>query len=135
MKILQIPHLIFDTKNKFFFKPCITLQQTFINYKFLCTRFRARKTVLGARSCAWKIVHVKEQMCTLLIITRHGGRNCTKLVLKKTWQLKTASLFQSCLLLFPVDYSTLVYMITTLHFCSLYNTRSIHIIALRFLIN
>ena len=46
------------------------------------TRFRARKTVLGASLSKLKIVHVKQQPCTLLIITWYGGRNCTKLVLK-----------------------------------------------------
>ena len=45
-------------------------------------RFGARKTVLGARSCTWEIVLVKEQTRTLLIITSYGSRNCTKLVLK-----------------------------------------------------
>ena len=31
--------------------------------------FRAPKTVSGARPCKWKIVHVKKQTSTLLIIT------------------------------------------------------------------
>ena len=56
--------------------------QTFINYNFLCTRFCACKTVLGARPCTLEIVDVKEQTCTLLIITLYGSKNCTKLVLK-----------------------------------------------------
>ena len=32
-----------------------------MNYIFLYTRFRARKTVLDARPCMWKIVPVREQ--------------------------------------------------------------------------
>ena len=43
--------------------------QVFINHDFLRTRFRACKIVLGARPCTWEIVHIKEQTCTLLIIT------------------------------------------------------------------
>ena len=34
--------------------------QAFINYNFSYTRFRARKTVLGARPCTWEIVSEKE---------------------------------------------------------------------------
>ena len=72
--------------------------QAFINYNLLYTRFHAHKIALGARLCMWESVHVKEQMCTLLIITWYGGRNCTKLVLKPL-KLKMVSLFQSCVLL------------------------------------
>ena len=43
--------------------------QAFINYNFSYTRFRACKTVLGARPCTLEIVPVKEQTCTLLVIT------------------------------------------------------------------
>ena len=57
------------------------LTQAFINYNFLCTRFCACEDVLGPCLCAWKIVQVKEQTCTLLVIT-YGSRNYTKLVLK-----------------------------------------------------
>ena len=56
--------------------------QTFINYDFWCTRFRAHKTVLVACLCTWEIMHKKEQVSTLLIITYYRGRNFTKLVLK-----------------------------------------------------
>ena len=56
--------------------------QAFINYNFLYTRFCACKTVLGAHRCTWEIVPIKEQMCTLLIITLCSNRKCTKLVLK-----------------------------------------------------
>ena len=41
----------------------------FINYNFPYTRFRARKTVLGARPFTWEIVHVKQETYTLLIAT------------------------------------------------------------------
>ena len=62
-------------KNKFFQakkgkkKEDIMIKQAFIDYKFLYTRFRARKTVLGARPCTWEIRCVNEQTSTLLIIT------------------------------------------------------------------
>ena len=66
----------------------------FVNYNFSCTRFCACKTLLGgAHPCTWEIVHVKEQMCKLLIITWLRGRNCTKLVFEPL-----AALFQSCVL-------------------------------------
>ena len=53
----------------------------FVNYNFSCTRFCACKTLLGgAHPYTREIVHVKEQMCKLLIITWRRGRNCTKLV-------------------------------------------------------
>ena len=55
--------------------------QDFIKYNISYTRFRARKTVLGVRSCTWGIVNVKDHTYTFLIIT-YGGRNCNKLVLK-----------------------------------------------------
>ena len=54
----------------------------FIEYSFLFTRFRARKTILGARLCMWEVIPLKEQTCTLLIITWYGGIKCTKFVLK-----------------------------------------------------
>ena len=44
--------------------------------------FPACKTVLGARPCTGEILQVKEQVCTLLILTWWGDRNFTKLVLK-----------------------------------------------------
>ena len=50
--------------------------QAFINLNFLCMRFGAYKTVLGACLCMLEIVHVKEQTCTLLIMTWYSGRNC-----------------------------------------------------------
>ena len=64
------------------------LSQFLFQYNFLkcnarqvgltvCTQNRFRCT-----PCTWKIVHIKEQTCTLLIITWYGDRNCTKLVLK-----------------------------------------------------
>ena len=62
------------------------------------TRFHVSKNVLGQCLSMWEIVHVKEQMCILLIITWSGNINCTKLVLKP-FTAKN-SLFQSCLLLF-----------------------------------
>ena len=54
----------------------------FENYNFSYTRFRARKTVLGARPSTCETVSFKEQTCTLLIITWYGGRKFTKSVLK-----------------------------------------------------
>ena len=78
--------------------------QTFINYNFSGTRFRTRKTVLGACPCTQVIVHAKEKKCTrmctckLLIISSYDGRNCTKL-LSKLLAAKTSSLFQSYVLL------------------------------------
>ena len=42
---------------KLFEKLC---HQAFINYNFSYTRFRVRKTVLGARPCTWEIVSEKE---------------------------------------------------------------------------
>ena len=93
--------------------------QAFINYNFSYARFRVRETVLGACPCTWEIVHVKEQMCTLLIITWYGGRNCTKLVLKPL--VTKNGLFQSCVLLLPVDYTVSLYVVTTLHSCTLRN--------------
>ena len=72
--------------------------QAFINYNFPYTRFCAHKTVLGACPCLWEIVSIKGQTCTLLIITWHSSRKYTKLVLKPL-AAKTASLFQSCILL------------------------------------
>ena len=57
-------------------------EQAFINYNFLYTKFRARKTVLGARLCTWEIMHIKEQTCIILIITWYSSRKFTKLVLK-----------------------------------------------------
>ena len=60
----------------------IQIHQAFINYNFSCTKYRARKTVLGARRYTLEIVHVKEQTSTLLIITWYGSKNCAKLVLK-----------------------------------------------------
>ena len=75
----------------------ILATQAFNNYNFLNTRFHASKTVLDQCLSMWEIVHVKEQMCMLLIITWSGNINCTKLVLKP-FRAKN-SLFQSCLLL------------------------------------
>ena len=76
--------------------------QAFINYNFSCTRFRARKTVLRARPCTWEIVHVKEQIYRLLIITWYRGKNWTQLILKPlAGNSLTASLFHSCVLLLP----------------------------------
>ena len=51
--------------------------QAFRDYNFLKTKFCVHKTVLGAHPYTWEMVHVKEQTCTLLIIARYGGRNCT----------------------------------------------------------
>ena len=46
-------------------------------------------------------LHIKEKTCTtLLIMSLYSRRNCNKLVLNFC-QLKTASLFQSCVLLVP----------------------------------
>ena len=52
--------------------------QAFINYNFWYTRFRALKSVLGARLCT----HVKYGTCTLLVLIWYDSKNCTKLVLK-----------------------------------------------------
>ena len=75
-------------------------------------------------------LHVKEQTCTLLIITWFGSRNCTKLPLHLTAK---KGLFPSCAL----------HLSFRLHFFSvhyeyapfLYNMLSIYIAALPFLIN
>ena len=58
----------------------LQIEQDFINYNFLYTRFCACKTISSAHPCTWEIVHVKKQTCTLLIIW-YGNRNCTKLKL------------------------------------------------------
>ena len=73
--------------------------QAFINLNFLCMRFGAYKTVLGACLCMLEIVHVKEQTCTLLIMTWYGGRNCAKLVLKSLAAKDHLFLCQPCALL------------------------------------
>ena len=75
-------------------------------------------------------LHVKEQTCTLLIITWFGSRNCTKLPLHLTAK---KGQFPSCAL----------HLSFRLHFFSvhyeyppfLYNMLSIYIAALPFLIN
>ena len=95
--------------------------QAFINYKLSCTRFCACKTIPGTRPCMWKIAHIKEQMCTLLIIKWYGSRNCTKLVLKPLAAKNSLSISVLC--------------IATIHICNVYNTQSIDIVALPFLIN
>ena len=97
-----------------------------MNYNFWYTRFRARKTVLGARPCVWEIVLVNKQACTLLIMTWYGGRNCTKLV------LKTASLFQPCVLL--LSCRSYYFSLHDDYPPFLYTMRSIYIAALVFLI-
>ena len=79
-------------------------------------------------------VHVKEWTCTLLIITWYDCRNCTKLVLKPL-AVKNGLSFSAVYCSFPVDYTISIYMMNTLHFCSLYTTRSIYIAAIPFLIN
>ena len=61
-------------------------------------RFCKCKTILGECPCMWENIHIKEETCTLLIITWFDGRNCTTLVLKLL-TAKKASLFQSCVLL------------------------------------
>ena len=78
-----------------------------------------------------EIMHIKEQTCTLLMITC-GGRNCTELALKPL-AAKTAFLFQSCVLLLSC---TLYYF--SLHDgyrLFLYTAQSIYIAALPFLVN
>ena len=60
--------------------------QAFINYNFLCTRFRAHK-----------ITHVKVQTCTSLISTRCSCRNCTKLVLKPLAAKNSLSISVLCI--------------------------------------
>ena len=94
-----------------------------MNYNFLYTRFCAPKTIFGARLCTWKIVPEKEETCTLLIIAWHSIRKCTKLVLNPG-KLKTASLFQSCILLLSCilyyfslhgDYSPFLYTMWSIY--------------------
>ena len=47
---------------------------TFTGLNFSYTKFHARKTVLGKRSCTWEIVPIKEQMWKLTIIARYGSK-------------------------------------------------------------
>ena len=73
---------------------CISFLEAFINYNFSDTRFCAHRSVLSARACTREIVvHVKEWMYTLLIITWYSSRNFTELVLKPL-AARMASLFQ-----------------------------------------
>ena len=91
------------------------------------TRFCACKTVLGARLWTWEIVPVKEQTCTLLIITLYDSRKYTlhKLVLKPC-------LFQSYVLLLSSRLS--YYSLHDDYSPFLYTTWSIYIAGLPFLI-
>ena len=83
------------------FVTCNLVLQVFINYIFLCTGFRALKTVLGARPCMWEIVHVKGETCTLFTILWYQGRNCTKLVLKPLAAKNGISISVLCIAPFP----------------------------------
>ena len=75
----------------------------------------------------WEIVHKKEQTCTLVIITSYGGRNCAKLVLKPLAAKNGLSISVLYIAPFLVDYTLSVYMMNTLHFCSLYTTYMIYL--------
>ena len=91
-------------------------------------RFWSCKTISAARLSMWKIVHIKEQTYSLLIIAWYGGRNFTKLILKFLAIKNNVSISTLCISPFPEDYTISVYIMTTLHWF-------IYIAALAFLIN
>ena len=88
-----------------------TRKQAFINYIFQYTKF-------CACLCIWEIIHVKEQTCTLLIITWYGNRNCTKLVLKPFAAKFSLSISVLCTVISCRLYIS-VYATTTIHLCAL----------------
>ena len=73
-------------------------------------RFNACKILLGACLIMLEIMRVKEQTCMLLIVTWHGSRNCTKLVLKPLAP-KSSLYFFPVYCFFPVNYTISVYII------------------------
>ena len=58
---------------------------------------------------------VKEQTCTLPIVTRQGGRKCDTSVLKPLAAKKRPVYFSPVYCCFPADYIIFVYMMTTLY--------------------
>ena len=44
---------------------------------------------------------------------------CLRFSYQNPWQPKTVFLFQSCVCFFPVDYTILIYMVNTIHSCTL----------------
>ena len=101
--------------------------QAFTNYSFSCTSFRVNKTILCANLCMWEIMHVAEQTYMLLTITCYSSRNCTKIKFKTLCSQKQTLYLSPVYCSFSVDYDISVYMMTTIHFCSLYTTQSIYI--------
>ena len=106
------------------------LTQAFINYNSSCTRFCACKTVLDPCLCAWEIVQVKEQTCTLLVIT-YGSRNYTKLVLKPLAAKSGLSISILCI----APFLRLYYFSLHDDYPPLYTMQSFYIAALPILVN
>ena len=107
-------YIQFQYTVSFFITLLKSQNHTITRYNFSDTEFRARKTILGAHPCMWKIMHIKEQTCTLLIITWFSGRKCTKLVLKPLTSKNGLSISVLCTAPF-LYYTISVYMMTTLH--------------------
>ena len=116
-KLAEYQKLLLRTLLLLVFKILKWIQQAFINYSLLCTRFRAFKIALLARPFTWEIRHAKEQTCTLLIITWYISINCTKLVLKPL-AARNGLCFSPVYCSFPADYATSVYMMIFLHSCT-----------------
>ena len=118
-KLAEYQKLLLRTLLLLVFKILKWIQQAFINYSLLCTRFRAFKIALLARPFTWEIRHAKEQTCTLLKITWYISINRTKLLLKPV-AARNGLCFSPVYCSFPVYYATSVYMMNFLHSCTVH---------------